>query len=117
MAQIGTPSAKFFVPSIGSTTQTRSPEPIPCSSPITPSSGYRTAIISRIAVSTSRSACVTGDRSGFCRTSNSPRKYDIEISAARSASSWANASSCSNTDRTVPADLARFENGTTARVG
>ena len=51
------------------------------------------------AVSTSMSAWVTGDRSGFCRTSNSPRKYDIEISAARSASSCANESSCSNTAR------------------
>src|SRR5919106_335363 len=99
VAQIGTPSAKFLVPSIGSTIHIRSPAPSPCSSPITASAGYRAAIISRTADSTSRSAWVTGDRSGFCRTSNSPRKYDIEISAARSATSCAKESSCSNTAR------------------
>ena len=36
------------------------PAPAPCSSPITASAGNRASIISRSAVSTSRSACVTG---------------------------------------------------------
>jgi hypothetical protein len=90
---------KFLVPSIGSITQCRLPEPaagadIPYSSPRTPSRGRARASVDRIAFSTAVSASETGVRSGLdstCRSSARNRAIDIE--SAVSASRWARARS------------------------
>ena len=95
--QIWMPSAKFFVASIGSRIHVRPPRSAPpCSSPSTASPGKASAIRSRTIASIARSASVTGDRSGFVITSKPLRKKSRPISAARSAVSWAKASSRSN---------------------
>ena len=62
MPKIGRPVMKALVPSIGSSTQTYSASVLtaPCSSPNTPCSGTWRVSRSRIAVSASRSAMVTG---------------------------------------------------------
>ena len=66
-AQVGTPRIKFFVPSIGSIIQYRFAPvmSLPNSSPNKPSLGRCVARASRIAVSTARSASVTGVLSGL----------------------------------------------------
>ena len=94
VAQIGMRAAKFFVPSIGSTIHRRSPEPwCPSSSPRIASPGNRSAIASRSIASMRVSASVTGEPSALRRTSNSRWETSRPTSAARSASSWAKASS------------------------
>ena len=66
VAQTGTPRTKFLVPSIGSTTQRRGPQPVsPISSPCTASRGRARLRVRRMACSAAVSASDTGVRSGF----------------------------------------------------
>ena len=91
----GRPATKPFVPSTGSMNQRRAPVPVVTnSSPTTTSSGHARARRMRRSRSMFRSASVTGDPSGLCRTSSPVRrKYRVAISAAASAAS---ARDCAN---------------------
>src|SRR5438874_7788237 len=95
VAHTGAPRTKFFVPSIGSTTQQRSASPrTPYSSPTTASPGRSDARRSRTICSTARSASVTGVRSGLVSTTRSrARKRAVVILSASSASASAKARS------------------------
>ena len=85
VAHTGTPRTKFLVPSIGSITHCRPAKAVvpPNSSPSTGSSGRRCASVSRSAVSTERSASVTGVRSGLVSTLRScaPNRARVSVSA------------------------------------
>ena len=100
MAQAWIPRAKFAVESIGSMIHSRptgSWEP-PSSSPRIASPGNAAAIASRAMRSTEVSAWVTKLVSALRRISSSSlRKNPCAVSAARSANSFANATSCSYT--------------------
>src|SRR5215211_4632965 len=98
VAHTGTPRTKFFVPSIGSITQRRGPQPVsPISSPCTASRGRARLRVRRMACSAAVSASETGVRSGLavtCRSSDLNRLIVIE--SASSASRWANLRSSVN---------------------
>ena len=74
VAHTGTPRTKFLVPSIGSITQRRGPQPVsPISSPCTASRGRARLRVRRMACSAAVSASDTGVRSGLavtCRSSD-----------------------------------------------
>src|SRR5215471_4109181 len=80
----GSPRRKLLVPSIGSTTQQRSPAPPPLSSPRKPSSGKALASRVRINASTSRSAMLTKSCGPFVSRVNAAlrEKYPAAASPA-----------------------------------
>ncbi len=98
VAQIGTPRMKLLVPSIGSITQRRGPQPVtPDSSPSTASRGRARPRVLRSTSSTRWSASDTGVRSGFvttCRSSALNRSMVNEsassarMCASRRSSVW-----------------------------
>jgi hypothetical protein len=81
------PATKLPVPSIGSSTQHREPDPLtPSSSPMMRSSGRCSASSSRRSRSISLSVADTGDPSGLISTSRSSLRHArIDSRSARSA--------------------------------
>ncbi len=82
VAQIGSPRAYCFVPSIGSSHQRTSPSSTPNSSPATASPRSR-AMRARNACSTARSASVTGVRSSLVATSRSRGAVALQRESVR----------------------------------
>jgi hypothetical protein len=111
VAHTGMPRTKFFVPSIGSTIQRRSPTTLtapdppparsPNSSPSTASPGRREANSARSASSTARSASVTGVRSGLVSIARSCRRNAPAVIRSASAQS-SNASRRSSAGAPAP---------------